>query len=202
MTQSFSFQSRLCTPATWGREENIGTKWVQGLLWLCIFSVGIFLLTSKTTCNHANIKGTAFKRINHNCWAQLCTAEHTPPPGELSFPWSRQCLLGRSNLKTASVEPPQNSSPSKRQQGSSCLPGPHSQFLAAFPHWVEQHLPLMHSDNWHKFKDSLQMQVKISPFGCALIFDKPLVFKGNQSWLIHIWEVNKNSRMSWIFISV
>lgn len=124
LTQSFSFQSKtkqIVYSMSMGKGREYQNKLTaRAALTLYVFSVGIFLLTSKATCNHANIEGTTFQRINHNCWAQLCTAKPTPP-GELSLPCSRQdsqwSLLGRSNLKTASVEASSKQPSSKTPAG-------------------------------------------------------------------------------------
>lgn len=63
-----------------------------------IFSVGIFLLTSKATCNHANTEGTTFKRINHICWAQ----QSALPQGSLASPaQGRTASVGKKQSKNS-----------------------------------------------------------------------------------------------------
>lgn len=46
------------------------------------------------------------------------------------------------------------------------------------------------------------MPIMTSPFDHAVGFVKPQGFEANQSWLINIWEVNKNNSASLISISV
>lgn len=129
LTQSFSFQSRLCAPSAWGRERNIRTNWLQGLLYFQCWHFPPGFQGYLYSCKYRRYSTQKDKL------QLLSRAVHSRahPPGELSLPCSRQDsqwgLLGRCNLKTALVEASSKQLSSKTPAGlllpaSSSEPGP------------------------------------------------------------------------------